>query len=170
MDKISKALSQYFNDEIDFPKNLDDKGVIDDRKTGWYIRYILSKLENGETCLDFTADHRMTNPRHVRINSEGELQYLEMYQEGYTYDSKIPGDEEIQLQKYYEHNRNVSRILIRKGLMDLKGNEVLFDQQTDASGNSELSLLIDKINESNKSVLDIKTGEGQRPWWKRLWS
>ncbi len=54
--------------------------------------------------------------------------------------------------------------------MDLKGNEVLFDQQTDASGNSELSLLIDKINESNKSVLDIKTGEGQRPWWKRLWS
>ncbi len=161
MNKIHKALTQYFHNEINFPRNLGDKGIIDDRKTGWYVRYIVCKEENGEVYLDFTADHRMTNPRHVRINAQGELQNLEMYQEGYTYDPKIPGDEEIQLQKYYEHNRNVSRILIRKGLMDLKGNEVLFEGLDDSFINNSVN------TKQNETVAGDKL---QKPWWRRLWS
>lgn len=128
MDKIIKTLNEYFGNEINFPYNLSESGIIEDLNSGWFIRYLSFKDENKELCLDFTANHRMTNPRHHRIKSNGEIIFLEMYQESFSYNTKIEGDEEVQRVKYYEHNRNVSRILIKKGLMDLKGNESLFDE------------------------------------------
>jgi hypothetical protein len=39
--------------------------------------------------LDFTADQRMINPRHHRIKSKGEIIFLEMYQEAFSYNSEI---------------------------------------------------------------------------------
>jgi hypothetical protein len=131
MEDILKALSNYFDNKIKFPERLRKKGVIDDDTTGWYIRYIVSKNEQGEIYLDFTADHRMTNSRHHRIAANGDVTFLEMYEDFFSYDPKIPGDEEVKRQEYYKHNRNVSRILIKKGLMDLKGNEYLFDSDLD---------------------------------------
>ncbi|WP_298509950.1 hypothetical protein [uncultured Kordia sp.] len=76
------------------------------------------KDENENVCLDFTAEHRMTNPRHCRISLNGEITHLEMYRECYGFDSDIPGDKEKQEKEYYAHNRKVSQILIKKGLSD----------------------------------------------------
>lgn len=123
MDKILTAFKAYFGNTIHFPDDLGKSGLIDDPNSGWFIRYILFEDENKEVCLDFTADHRMTNPRHHRIQPNGEIIFLEMYQEGFSYDPKIEGDEEIQRNKYYEHNQKVSRILLQKGLMSLEENE-----------------------------------------------
>jgi hypothetical protein len=127
MELILKSFRDYFSNKIEIPDELASSGTIDDVNSGWHIRYILNEGENGKQYLDFTADHRMTNPRHHRINENGEVTILEMYQEGFSYDSEKPGDFEIQQEKYYEHNRNISRILIKKGLMNLKGNESLFE-------------------------------------------
>lgn len=127
MDKIFVAFKEYFGNEINFPSDLGDSGEIDDLNSGWYIRYIFLKDENENLCLDFTANHRMTNPRHHRIKSDGEIIFLEMYNESFSFNPEIDGDEEIQRNKYYEYNRSVSRILIKKGLMNLAGNESLFE-------------------------------------------
>ena len=126
MKKIIDTFEDYFNNEISLPNQLPEKGKIDDLNSGWYIRYILSKDSDGNLYLDFTAEHRMTNSRHHRITLNGELSFLEMYKEGYGYNDKIPGDKEKKEQEYFEHNREVSRVLIKKRLMDMKGNESLF--------------------------------------------
>lgn len=127
MENIIKAFNEYFGGKVDIPIELTEKGIIDDANSGWYIRYILAKDEQGNLVLDFLADHRMTNTRHHRIDSNGEISFLEMYQEAYSFNPEIAGDKEKKEQEYFNHNREVSRILIRKGLMDLKGNESLFE-------------------------------------------
>jgi hypothetical protein len=127
MELILKSFRDYFGNKIEIPNELGMSGTIDDLNSGWFIKYVLNTLEDGKQYLDFTADHRMTNPRHHRITSDGEVEFLEMYQEGFSYNSEILGNYEIQQEKYYEHNRNVSRILIKKGLMNLEGNESLFE-------------------------------------------
>ncbi|HNP24424.1 MAG TPA: hypothetical protein PKM63_21095 [Panacibacter sp.] len=119
MNKILTTLRDYFGNEIAFPDNLESKGIIEDVNTGWSIRYVLVSNQDGEPYLDFTANHRMTNPRHHRITSNGEITFLEMYKEAFSYNPNIPGDEEIQKEIYYGHNRNVSEILIKKGLFDV---------------------------------------------------
>lgn len=127
MEIIKNAFREYFGGSVDIPAKLTEQGIIDDLNSGWYVRYILSKDETGNLGLDFLAHHRMTNTRHHRIDSNGEITFLEMYQEAYSFDPEIPGDKEKKEREYFNHNRKVSRILIRKGLMDLKGNESLFE-------------------------------------------
>lgn len=120
---IRQAFADYFGGEIELPDEILSKGEINSLHTGWMIRYILSADETGAPYLDFTADHRMTNSRHVRIDVNGNVNSLETYMEGYSYDEDIPGDEERQRQAYYEHNRKVARILFEKGLSDNDPNE-----------------------------------------------
>lgn len=127
MELILKSFRDYFKNEIAIPDNLGSSGIIDDLNSGWYVRYVVNRNEDGIPFLDFTADHRMTNPRHHRISSNGEVTFLEMYLEAFSYNSEVKGDYEIQQEKYYQHNRNVSRILINKGLMNREGNESLFE-------------------------------------------
>ena len=83
-------------------------------KRGWAIRYVF-----GEDHLDFYADHRMTNPRHVRIHSDGQIKHLEAPREMYS----IPrnADERTRLQAkedFYAYNRGVYAKLEAKGLAD----------------------------------------------------
>lgn len=118
MKKIIKAFREYFGNKVDIPDTLEKNGIIDDYNAGWYIRYKVQKDKNGNNYLDFTADHRMTNPRHERINSEGEITMLEMYRESFSYDPDITGDEAAKEKEFYEHNRAVSKILKEKGLED----------------------------------------------------
>lgn len=118
MEKIIKAFREYFGNKVNIPDTLEKKGIIDDHKLGWYIRYVVLEDEEGHIYIDFTADHRMTNPRHERINSEGEITSLEMYRESFSYDPDIPGDEAIKEKEFYEHNRAVWKILKEKGLED----------------------------------------------------
>ncbi len=83
-------------------------------KAGWNIRYVF-----GEDYLDYYAEHRMTNPRHERIHSDGRREGLEAPSDMYV----IPeGADESTLQRaqeeYYAYNRRIHSELRAKGLMD----------------------------------------------------
>jgi hypothetical protein len=116
MESIIEAFRAYFDHSVEIPLPLSEKGSIEDDSTGWTISYVMNKDENGQPYLDFTANHRMTNSRHIRITHDGTVIGLETYQEFYAYDPKIEGDKEVKQQAYYEHNRKVSEILKKKGL------------------------------------------------------
>ena len=115
---IKKAFKDYFKGQLELPEPIPARGKIDSLNTGWMVRYILCFTASGEPFLDFTADHRMTNPRHQRIDRLGNISFLEMVQEGYAYDPDIPGDKEIKEADYFAYNRNVYRILKEKGLAE----------------------------------------------------
>ena len=83
-------------------------------KAGWSISYVF-----GEDYLDYYAEHRMTNPRHVRIYADGRVEGLEAPRDGYV----IPGDADEATERqaredYYAYNRRVHAELRAKGLVD----------------------------------------------------
>ena len=114
--EITKAFKTYLGDMVEIPNKLDQKGEIDDRNSGWFIKYVFLKDEDGKNCLDFTAHHRMTNTRHERIHFDGKITSLEHQQECFKYDSDIKRDYEKKEQEYIAYNRRVSKVLKDKGL------------------------------------------------------
>ena len=83
-------------------------------KSGWIIQYVF-----GDGYLDYYAEHRMTNPRHQRIHSDGRREWLEAPKEGYV----IPGDADESTrqqaeEEFYAYNRRVYSELKAKGLVD----------------------------------------------------
>ena len=116
MNNIKKTFREYFeNWNIELPKNIPKKGSI--TKAGWCINYILLKDNSGNVCLDFTADHRMTNPRHHRILHLGKLIWLDAYQDMLIYNPKVKGDEERAEKEFEANNEKVTKELIDKGLV-----------------------------------------------------
>lgn len=114
---IYKTLNTYFNGEVNFPDELNKtNGMIDDMPSGWLIRYCWGKDSEKGLYLDFTAIHRMTNHRHIRILSTGEIEHLRSYQESYSYNPNKKGDKEEQEQKFHKHNRKISKELKGKKL------------------------------------------------------
>lgn len=162
MENIRKTFREYFDYKIKLPEIISNFGTIDDLNTGWYIKYILVKNDDNTYHLDFTAEHRMTNPRHLRINANGSIEFLEMYQEGFNYNPNIPGDEENKRNEYFEHNRNVTRILESKGLMSTPTNELPNNKQTKDALASPSTL-----QDSNKIDSIIETFFDKL---KKLWS
>ena len=80
----------------------------------WVINYVF-----GEDYLDYYADHRMTNPRHVRIHSDGRCESLEAPETGFGYPSDADESARQQAEEaFYTHNRRVYAELKAKGLMD----------------------------------------------------
>ena len=83
-------------------------------QAGWIIRYVF-----GEDHLDYYAEHRMTNPRHVRLHPDGRSESLAAPRDMYV----VPGDaDEAARQKakedFYAYNRRVHSELRAKGLTD----------------------------------------------------
>lgn len=77
MDKIHEAFNKYFEAfGITLPEKLPEKGDI--RQKGWAITYHLNQDDDCNAYLDFFADHRMTNPRHIRILHTGETKALDI--------------------------------------------------------------------------------------------
>ena len=116
MNEIEAAFARYFDNwDIQLPQDAAierQPGKIVAK--GWSIRYVF-----GEDYLDYFAEHRMTNPRHVRIHSDGRIEHLEAPMEFYA----VPGDadEEARLkarEAYYEANRRIYSNLRAKGLVD----------------------------------------------------
>ena len=74
MNNIDTAFAKMFESwNIHLPLNattLKQPGKI--VQAGWAIRYVF-----GEDYLDYYAEHRMTNPRHERIHSDGRCESLE---------------------------------------------------------------------------------------------
>ena len=116
MDSIEAAFAETFEPwDIQLPSGataskLPGKIMHD----GWHIRYIF-----GEDYLDYYAEHRMTNPSHVRIHSDGRCESLEAPRDMYV----VPRDaDEAASQQakedFHAYNRKVYSELRAKGLAD----------------------------------------------------
>lgn len=115
---IRKAFKGYFGGQVELPKDIQPQSLDNySQQSGWSYSYILIADAQGLPQLDFTAEHRMTNTRHVSIAHDGTLTHLNSYQEGYSYDDNIPGDEARSQKECYEYNRKISAMLIAKGLL-----------------------------------------------------
>jgi ribA/ribD-fused uncharacterized protein len=107
--EIRKTFQKYFNHSaIELPQQLKPWDDLYFHSSGWSVIYSLGYDAENIPCIFFAANHRMTNPRHFLINENGELKNQAYYQEGFSYDPKIPGDEEIKRNEYYTYNRKVS--------------------------------------------------------------
>ncbi len=116
MNKIEAAFAEIFaNWDIQLPHDaVSQKQSGEIAQRGWWIRYVLR-----EDYLDYYAEHRMTNPRHVRIHSDGRIEHLEAPMDGYV----VPGDadESSRLraeEEFYANNRRIYAKLREKGLVD----------------------------------------------------
>jgi hypothetical protein len=115
MGTITSGFKEYFKGfQLELPDPIPSKGEI--QQGGWNITYAFNQDDNGFPCLDFFAEHRMTNPRHVRILHDGSILGLESYQESYSYNADVEGDKERAIQAMQEHNDRVSKALKAKGL------------------------------------------------------
>lgn len=114
---IRDAFRDYFDPaEIALPEPIPPKGEV--TGDGWTVRFV--RLEaDGDPVLDFFAEHRMTNSRHVRIDKQGQTRELESYQDvllvGMDDDDEAWNQAKAQ---QAEHNRRVTEILQEKGLID----------------------------------------------------
>lgn len=80
-------------------------GVI--KSHGWEIKYIFGEDEKGK-YLDFYACHRMTNERHERIYSTGEIVSLNAPEEFIVYPKGATEEEKAQIRRQHEeYNQKV---------------------------------------------------------------
>jgi len=115
--EIRKVFKDYFNNfSIELPEHVKTWDDLYDEHSGWSIIYSLGYDEKNIPCMFFSANHRMTNPRHFLINENGEYKSLPQYQEGFAHDPKIKGDEEIKRNEFYALNRKVASIHRMNGL------------------------------------------------------
>ncbi len=116
MEKIREAFAAYFEEfEIELPKKIAKKGTLSAH--GWTITYVLGTDEQGQPCLDFLAENRMTNMRHVRISQSGEIKELATIRETYAYNPQIEGDQARAEREFQAHNNHVAEILRAKDLL-----------------------------------------------------
>lgn len=116
MNNIDTTFAKIFDSwNIHLPPNattLKRPGKI--TQAGWSIRYVF-----GEDYLDYYAVHRMTNPRHVRIHSDGRCESLEAPKEMYAIPRDADESTRQQAQEdFYAYNRKVYSELRAKGLAD----------------------------------------------------
>lgn len=83
---------------------------------GWGIHYVVDADDAGQLYLEFYATHRMTNDRHVRISSTGQLEQLDAINGMVFYDPNVGGDKERASRENIERNRRVAADLEAKGL------------------------------------------------------
>ena len=82
---------------------------------GWNIEF---GSEGDNEYLDFYATHRMTNDRHVRIHSNGQVEGLETPQDFMVYPKEADEAEKAKIkEEYYAHNRAIGKRLREKGFL-----------------------------------------------------
>lgn len=116
MNNIDTAFAEMFASwSIHLPPDataLKQPGKI--RQGGWSISYVF-----GEDYLDYYAEHRMTNPRHGRIHSDGRCESLESPRDMYVVSGDADESERKRAEEnFYTHNRRVYSELRAKGLME----------------------------------------------------
>lgn len=105
---------QFASFDLHLPDPLPARGEL--RERGWTIRYVVLADEHGQPCLEYVADHRMTNSRHVRILSSGEMQDLPSFESDFGFDPSVPGAREQAEANMRAHNAAVLADLKSKGL------------------------------------------------------
>ena len=116
MDSIEAAFAGTFESwDIQLPSGaaaLKLPGKI--TQAGWNIRYIF-----GEDYLDYYAEHRMTDPRHVRIHSDGRCESLGAPRDMYVVPRNADEAASRQAKEdFHAYNRRVYSGLRAKGLAD----------------------------------------------------
>lgn len=115
MDNIRTAFKNYFAQfGLELPAEIEPRGKFYAR--GWAITYVQTQDDQGQPCLDFLAEHRMTNSRHERIHQDGTIKHLPAPLDAFVHDPNIPGDEARARRDFYEYNQQVEAILKAKGL------------------------------------------------------
>jgi hypothetical protein len=116
MQQIREGFRAYFDTPgIELPDPIPSRGEI--QAEGWHITYVLFQDEQGEPYLDFFAENRFTNSRHVRILATGEAAPLEQYQEALIFQDENDDDWGRAAAAQQEQNQRVTRILEEKGLI-----------------------------------------------------
>jgi hypothetical protein len=114
--KLRRGFSANFKSaRVELPKTIEARGQL--RTAGWTIDYVLDADPEGKPVLDFTAEHRMTNLRYVRVHADGHSELLGTIQETIAYDDTIPGDRERAEQEMQAHNERLAATLKAKGLI-----------------------------------------------------
>lgn len=83
------------------------------QQSGWLIQYCFGKDERGE-YLDYYAAHRMTDDKHVRIYTDGQVEDLPALS-SIRLISKDPMEDKRLEDEYYQKNQQVTRMLAEKG-------------------------------------------------------
>ena len=79
---------------------------------------VLSAFAGGREHLDYSAMHRMTNDRHVRLYADGDEEDLPAMQEGYVVpQGATVAEQEAARDKYYSSNQAVEKLLEEKGFV-----------------------------------------------------
>jgi hypothetical protein len=117
MDKLQEGFRAYFNNTsgIELPVPLPERGEV--RAAGWTIKFVRCADVDGTACLDFYAQNRMTNSRHVRVLASGKIEDLESYQDAIVFNTETGDDWGKALQARDEHNKRVTEALEAKGLL-----------------------------------------------------
>ncbi len=111
---IREAFAEYFAPwSIRLPRSLAaGKGHLDTR--GWSIDWLLGS-RRGKPYLDFSAAHRMTNPRHHRIHASGDVVWLPAERDMFVFASGSTEAETAAKQAwYYRQNARVATLLRKK--------------------------------------------------------
>ena len=113
MDNIERIFGDTFEHwDIQLPANATvDKKRGKIHQSGWSISYVF-----GEDYMDYYAEHRMTDPRHVRIYTDGKVETLPAPREVYAYSDER--DKDGAREEFFRYNRAVYAELERKGLVD----------------------------------------------------
>lgn len=111
LEEIRNTFKAYFKDFlIELPEKIKNYDYFTHNPSNWFIIYSLGYDDKKIPCIYFSAEHKMTNPRHFLINEIGEFIALEPFQESFSYDNKISGDKEKKEQEFYEYNQKVDSI------------------------------------------------------------
>lgn len=120
-----ESLRQIFNRDfgnwdIELPDEAltkDDVWLIVQR--GWTIwTRFDSSDEDQREYLDYYAIHRMTNDRHVRLYSNGDVKALPTMSQGYVIPNGASKEEQEELEaKYTAYNQSVEELLNEKGFL-----------------------------------------------------
>jgi hypothetical protein len=116
MNKIRESFQEYFKAfGLQLPDPVPDHGHL--REAGWSITYVITPDDHAQPCLEFVANNRFTNSRHVRILNSGEMIPLPSLQDDFSFDPNVPGDREAAEARMNAHNEAVIADLKSKGLI-----------------------------------------------------
>lgn len=117
MHEIPKIFNQFFQTWkiVLPPEALETRQRGELHGSGWTIQYLFGQDEQGE-YLDFYATHRMTNDRHMRIYTTGEVISLEAPLEFMVFPQNSTEEEQERIrEQYYSENRRIYNDLHKKG-------------------------------------------------------
>ena len=119
-EKFNEQFSRWgitLSDEIVFQRV---RGKIIEK--GWCIWFLFGIDEAGE-YLDFYASHRMTDDEHIRIRTNGSIEYLPIIGCFRMYSPNHMEDKILE-KEYFAENQRVSKMLKEKGFC-IEGDEPL---------------------------------------------